>query len=134
MNAIYSPCICFLVVEDVSGVVAVGGWYDLKIYPCFFNAADLHYLHPTDDREIWNLCCDTGSDFDSFFIGFVPTPLPPPVTKRNKIMQPVEMTAEQREKSEADIRAIFAKFGDDPTDFIKALPSTYKPSDGNLLC
>ncbi|CAM9344883.1 unnamed protein product [Sphacelaria rigidula] len=48
--------------------------------------------------------------------------------------KPVEMTAEQREKSEADIRAIFAKFGDDPTDFIKALPSTYKPSDGNLLC
>lgn len=44
------------------------------------------------------------------------------------------MTPEERERSEADIRAIFAKFGDDPTDFIKSLPDSYKPSDANLLC
>lgn len=56
------------------------------------------------------------------------------VSLQTKKKQPVQMTAEQREKSEADIKAIFAKFGDDPTDFINNLPASYKPSDANLLC
>lgn len=49
-------------------------------------------------------------------------------------IQPVSITKERREQSEIDIRAIFAKFGADPSEAIANIPATYKPSDANVLC
>lgn len=43
------------------------------------------------------------------------------------------MTPEMKEKSEADLRAIYAKFGEDPSEAIAAIPDTYKPSEPNVL-
>lgn len=48
-------------------------------------------------------------------------------------MQAVPVTPELKEKSEADLKAIYAKFGDDPAEAISNLPQTYKPSDPNIL-
>lgn len=43
------------------------------------------------------------------------------------------ITPELREKSEADLRAIYAKFGDDASQAVSKIPDSYKPSDANIL-
>lgn len=48
-------------------------------------------------------------------------------------MQPITLTKEQIEANEADMRAIYAKVGLDPTEAIASLPKTYTPSTPTLL-
>lgn len=48
-------------------------------------------------------------------------------------LQPIELTPAEIEANEADIRAVFAKVGQDPTEFIASLPKSYTPATPTLF-